>query len=197
MTNRLLAPAALVSALLSSLCCVGPLVLAALGLGGLGLAELTRYRPGFLLLTALILASAFYFAYRRPFPAACAAGVCPRPAGRGLKVGLWLITALAAALALFPSWAALRPAPSQSVVQTDAAILSFRITGMPCAACTTEVENSVRQVPGVLSADIDFDARLLKAAAASGTAPEAVLKAVAAAGYGAQYLGTAVPDREH
>ena len=187
MNNKLLAPAALVSALLTSLCCIGPLLLAALGLGSLGLAELTRYRPVFLLLTALILAAAFYFVYRRP-SAACATDVCQRPDGRGLKAGLWVITALAAALASFPYWAALLPARNRQAVPAGTVIMSFRITGMHCAACTQTVKNSVRQAPGVLSVDIDYNARLLKVAAAPGTAPEAVLKAVAAAGYGAEYL---------
>ncbi len=187
MNNKLLAPAALVSALLASVCCVGPLVLAALGLGSLGLAELTRYRPVFLLLTALILAAAFYRVYRRP-TAACADGVCQRPAGRGLKAGLWLITVLAAALASFPYWTALLPARNRPTVPAGAVTMSFRVTGMHCAACAEAVKNSVRQVPGVLSADLDYDARLLKVAAAPGATPEAVLKAVAEAGLNAEYL---------
>ncbi len=187
MNNKFLAPAALVSALLASLCCIGPLVLAALGLGSLGLAELTRYRPVFLLMTVLILAAVFYLVYRRP-SAACAAGVCQRPAGRGLKAGLWFITALAVALASFPYWSALLPARHRPAVPAGAVIMSFRVNGMHCAACAQTVKNSVQQVPGVFSANIDYNARLLKVAAAPGTAPEAVLKAVSAAGYGAEYL---------
>lgn len=193
MRNKLLVPVALLSALLASLCCIGPLLLAALGLGSLGLAELSRYRPVFLLLTALTLAAAFYFMYRRS-PAACAAGVCQPPAGRGLKAGLWVITALAAALAAFPCWSALLPARNRLVVPAHAVILSFSITGMHCAACAETVENSVRQVAGVFSAGISYDSRLLKVASAQGTAPETVLSAVAAAGYGAEYLDQKAGD---
>ena len=66
--------------------------------------------------------------------------------------------------------------------------MSFRVIGMYCAACAEAVKNSVSKVPGVLSADLEYDAQRLKVTAAPGTPPEAVLKAVAAAGHNAEYL---------
>ena len=82
MNNRIaVGIAALASAGLASICCIGPLALTGLGLGGLGLAAgLTQYRPLFLALTALVLAVGFHLAYRkREVP--CADGSCELRSG--------------------------------------------------------------------------------------------------------------------
>ena len=56
---------AVVAAFASSLCCLGPLVFAALGIGGAGLiAKLTPYRAPLAAVTLLLLAIGFYFTYR-------------------------------------------------------------------------------------------------------------------------------------
>lgn len=183
MNRKLMAFAALGSAGLASVCCIGPLILAGLGVSGLGLAGLTRYRLVFLGLTGLILAAAFYLVYRKP-AAACADGSCAqRPGNRGLKAGLWIVTALAAVMASFPSWSSLLPAASRSAVPTDAIALTFSVSNMHCAACAAAIKKSVEKVPGVTSADINYENRFLKVAVRPGTDSGAVSRAVDAAGY--------------
>lgn len=89
------AGAALV-ALVAGLCCVGPAILAALGLGGaLAGASLTPYRPYLLLASALMLAFGFWRVYRPRKD--CATGTCPSGVGRAARITLWgaaLITGL-------------------------------------------------------------------------------------------------------
>ncbi|HEU4408839.1 MAG TPA: mercuric transporter MerT family protein [Polyangiaceae bacterium] len=59
--------AALVATAAASSCCLGPLLLGALGLGGAAsCAWLAAYRPALLALTAALLGLGFYFAYRGP-----------------------------------------------------------------------------------------------------------------------------------
>src|SRR5687768_3713156 len=89
------------SATVASACCVGPLVLALLGIGGAGaLAKLEPYRPYFVVATVAFLGGGFYLAYRRPkTPTAPVAGeqdcACPTPrARRAGKVALWIATVL-------------------------------------------------------------------------------------------------------
>lgn len=193
-----MALAALGSAGLASICCLGPLVLAGLGLGGLGLAAaLSSYRPVFLGLTGVILGLAFYFVYRKR-SVSCADGSCElRSGGRGVKAALWLVTAIAAAMALFPYWYSPPAAVSRVPAVAGARTLSFAVAGMECAACAGTIEQSVGKVPGVVSAEIDYDRRLLKVAAGPATDPGAVLQAVAAAGYKAELLNkeTGSPPR--
>ena len=105
MKEKLAGIGALVSALLASVCCVGPLVLAGFGLGGLGFAVgLAKYRPLFLVLTAIFIGAGFYFAYRkREVP--CADGSCQQvSASRVSKVFLWIVTTAALILLSKPYW---------------------------------------------------------------------------------------------
>ena len=72
------------AALLASVCCIGPLIFAALGvgIGATGflagaagvLKGLLPYRPAFIGLTILLLGISFYLAYGKPKTAVCAPG---------------------------------------------------------------------------------------------------------------------------
>ena len=100
---------AVVAAFASSLCCLGPLVFAALGIGGAGLiAKLTPYRAPLAVVTLLLLAIGFYFTYRRPRLATVAnaddpACACELPGANRLgRVMLWVATAIVVGLLGFP-----------------------------------------------------------------------------------------------
>lgn len=68
---------AILAALAASSCCIGPLVLAALGVGGAGaLAALGAYRPYILGVTAVLLAGGFYLTYRKPRAAVAEGDAC-------------------------------------------------------------------------------------------------------------------------
>lgn len=99
---------AVIAAFLATACCVGPLVLALLGLGGAGLVlALSPYRPLFLALTGAFGALGFFFTYRKRAARAEKHGeVCACPAPRRERAGrilLWVATALVALLLLFPT----------------------------------------------------------------------------------------------
>ncbi len=103
--TRLLSAGAVASAIAASVCCIGPLVFALLGLsGGALLLKFAPYRPYLLGGTALFLGAAFYLTYRRPPPEECVPGsACARPSSRrGQKIALWLVTVIVALAAAFP-----------------------------------------------------------------------------------------------
>src|SRR5258707_11783096 len=92
-------------AVLASTCCLGPLVLVALGLSGAWIGNLTRlepYRP-FFIAGALV---ALFFAGRRIFrPAqACQPGeVCAVPRTRRVyKIIFWVVSALVLVALVYP-----------------------------------------------------------------------------------------------
>lgn len=94
-----------IAALIASVCCLGPLVLLALGIGGAWVANLTAlepFRPWFLG-AALI---ALFFAWRRIYrPAvACKPGeVCAVPTTRrAYKIAFWVVAALVGIALGFP-----------------------------------------------------------------------------------------------
>ena len=95
------------SAFLASVCCVGPLVFALLGLGGAGLLlKFEPYRAYFMVATFAMLGAGFYFTYRRRAPVGVGSGpdcACPAPrANRAGKVALWIATALVVGFLSFP-----------------------------------------------------------------------------------------------
>ena len=94
-----------IAALLAGACCVAPLALVSLGLGGAWLASLQAlgpYRPGFI---AVALAALIFAGWRiyRPI-AQCAPGdVCAVPKiRRGYKIGFWVVAAVFVAMVGFP-----------------------------------------------------------------------------------------------
>ena len=116
---------AVVAAFLASLCCVGPLLFVALGVGA-GLASTFEpLRPAFTVLTVALLVVGFYVVYgRRP----AAAAVTPAGASIGASTGatcapseacavprnrtrdrvlLWIATVMALVFLTFPQWSVL------------------------------------------------------------------------------------------
>ena len=64
----------------------------------------------------------------------------------------------------------------------------YNVTGMSCAACSTRVEKAVSKVPGVTGCSVSL---LTNSMGVEGTAgPEAIIRAVQEAGYGASLKGS-------
>jgi mercuric ion transport protein len=102
--------ASALAAIGASLCCVAPLVLVTLGLGGAWLSNLTQLeplRPVFVVLTLGLLALAGRKLYRQP--ATCQAGKACADGGmqRRQRSIFWGVAALLLLLLAFPSYASL------------------------------------------------------------------------------------------
>src|SRR5258706_556289 len=95
----------IVAAITASLCCIGPLVVVALGAGGfVASAVVEKWRPVFLLVTFALLALAWYLTSRKP-KAACEEGsaCATKPVPKWNKVILWVATGVVLVTAAFPS----------------------------------------------------------------------------------------------
>ena len=102
----LVAAGGVLGALAAASCCIFPLVLFALGVGGAWIGNLTAlapYQPIFITTTLIFLGTGYYLVYRRR-GAACAEGkLCARPLPRrGVKLALWAATTLVASAIAFP-----------------------------------------------------------------------------------------------
>ncbi len=157
MKKYISAVGAILSAGLASVCCVGPLALGALGLGGVGLAiGLEKYRPYFLAVTAIFLAVGFYQAYFRRGEI-CSDGSCKVASGsNSVKRALWVLVAAVAGVATFPSWAPLLIRHTPHAASANAETIKLAVSDMDCTACTVGIEKSLKKVPGVQEASIDF-----------------------------------------
>lgn len=105
----------LLTAFLASICCIGPVVFAALGVGAGAtgfladtagvLKALLPYRPLFIGLTMILLGISIYLAYRKPTVSDASCQACvPSPGVRSNRRLLWIIVGLAVSLVLAPYW---------------------------------------------------------------------------------------------
>jgi mercuric ion transport protein len=107
---------AVAAAVAASACCIGPLILAVLGIGGAGfLVALEPYRPVFTIVTLGLLGAGWYLTYREPARAPATPSVmgpvgadgddcgCEMPkANRAGKRMLWVATGLVGVALAFP-----------------------------------------------------------------------------------------------
>lgn len=191
MKSRFTILGSLGASLLASLCCIGPLVFGAIGVGSIGLASaLGPFRPGLIGLTAVFLLAGFFYAYRPRSPAHCEDGVC-RPADRrAQRALLWLTTVIALALVTYPAW---RGAIDESRAAarvgggTVGSVVCLHVSGMTCADCESAIERELLQVPGVVGARVDYESERAEIKLASHRVdPGALLAAVKRAGYWAR-----------
>ncbi len=103
MQKTTLSAGSMTTAILASLCCIGPAVAAVIGAGSLGVfSAFEKYRPYLIGLTAILLGFAFYFAYRK-HEVKCDDGSCKiKGASKWNKIGVWGATFLAAIAIAFP-----------------------------------------------------------------------------------------------
>lgn len=147
----------IVTAIVASLCCIGPAVLAIAGAGSLGaFAALEQFRPYFIGLTALLLGVAFYLTYRRR-EVKCEDGSCKiEGAGKWNKLGVWGATIIAALAISYPYLAANPSAATNAAFAPNATVV-LEVKGMTCAACASHVQSALSEVKGVHRASVEYE----------------------------------------
>ncbi|MFC1836575.1 mercuric transporter MerT family protein [Thermodesulfobacteriota bacterium] len=157
---------AIVSVIAASLCCVGPLVLLALGVSGAWMGSMTvlePYRPLFMILVFGFLGTAFYRIYRKPKEESCEEEACcasPRQ-DRLNKAALWTVTVLVLGFLALPYAVPYLSAGGdgkpavRAGIHTKTATLGVR--NMTCAACTVPVAKSLKKIDGVIEAKVSYE----------------------------------------
>lgn len=176
---------AVAAAIAASACCLVPAVLAAVGVSGVGFASvLAPYRIYFLVATGVALAAGFWLVYR-PQKDDCG---CDAPRSRTpARVGLWIAAVVSVAAAAYPFVVTGNAtAGSGGVVR---ATLHLRVSGMDCKPCATTIAARLDEVPGVVSATVDYDkaAAVIRHDGREGVA-SAAIAAVSAAGFRAEVV---------
>jgi mercuric ion transport protein len=155
---------AVLAALAASSCCLGPLLLAALGVGGAGaFATLSAFRPYILVGTAALLAVGFYLTYRKPKVVAGDACGCEKPnrtASRAGQIGLWAATAMIVLFAASPTILARLADRPHAATATPAGVTVVNATipveGMDCEACSVHVRKALSEVGGFHDLKLDL-----------------------------------------
>ncbi len=109
--QRMLAVGGILGALAASSCCIIPLILFSLGIGGAWIGNLTAlapYKPLFVTGTAAVLGYGYYLVYWKPKRACSGNAACARPIpSRLIQIVLWIATLLVIAAFAFDSVAPL------------------------------------------------------------------------------------------
>jgi len=144
------------SAIVASLCCLGPLVLVLVGLGSLGLgAFFGRYHWWFIGAAIGLLTFAWrsYFKEKRR----CTTAHCEMASGQTTK---WTLLLASTVVAVFVglnvyTYASQgrKSAVSTSPTLASLATIKIPVEGMTCFTCELTVESSLKRLPGVEEAD--------------------------------------------
>lgn len=161
-TSKAATGVGLIAAIAASLCCITPVLALLAGASGAAstLSWLEPARPYLVGLAIAALGFAWYRSLTAKKSAACGPdGTCTveKKSFLASRTFLVMITIAAVALMAFPYYAhILYPKPQkQKVVVVESNNIqtaSFRIKGMSCKACETEVNNELYKVSGVIDA---------------------------------------------
>ncbi len=109
--KNLAAAGGILGAVLASTCCIGPLLLLSLGIGGAWIGNLTAleaYQPIFITATLGFLGAGFWQVYIKPKKACAAGSYCASPTSdRVVKTALWVATGLVIIALTIDLWAPL------------------------------------------------------------------------------------------
>ncbi len=159
---------AILAAVAASICCVGPLVLLALGVGGAWVGSLTAlepFRPYLMAITFIFLGYAFYRIYRKPKAETCEPGsYCANPKSDKInKISLWTVTSLIAILFAIPYVTGFSAKRTHSTNVSSALTanrltkLTLSVPDMSCPSCPFTVQKALKKVPGVIQAEVSFE----------------------------------------
>ncbi len=160
--EKLTTTGAVAAAIIASLCCIGPVVIALIGVGSTGVfTAFEPLRPYFIGLTVVLLALAFYLTYRK-HEVICADGTCKiESAGKWNKIAVWFATLVAAIAIAFPAFNFTNAAAAQAMLnqnrQQHSTIAILDIEGMDCKGCAKGLEATLGRAAGVKKAAVEFE----------------------------------------
>lgn len=147
----------IIAAIVASLCCIGPILIALVGIGSIGaFTVFESSRPYLIGITVILLGIAFYLVYKRR-EVKCEDGTCKiEDAGKWNKIGVWSATFLAVVSIAFP-YLGVAPSAATNVAVQGKAIITLSIVGMDCKACAKGVEGSLASIKGVRKANVEYE----------------------------------------
>jgi len=158
----------------ASLCCIGPLLFVALGIGAFGAASVFESaRPYLLGAAVLALAFGFYRTYFRRESRAPGEVCATKPINRASRAALWVASVAVLAFALasyyvgYIAAAIVRSRPPVTVpaVAPTANSQSFssletitvEVEGMDCSSCEMPIKAALERTPGVRAAIVSYE----------------------------------------
>lgn len=147
----------IILAIITHLCCIGPVVLAVLGVGGAGLfSKFANLRPYLMGMTGVFLGLAFFLTYRKR-KVKCEDGTCKiRRASKWNKIALWAGTILIVFFMVFPQLVgSLNTSSGNNHMKGEISEVIIPVEGMTCSGCEFNIENAVKKLDGIIKVKAD------------------------------------------
>ena len=158
MKNKYLTAGSIITAVLASICCIGPIVLVGLGVGSVAFfSRFDAYRPYLIAAALLLLVPAFYLAYRKR-EVKCEDGSCKiESAGKWNKISVWFAVLIVAGFIAFPNLGLAKSGQDQLTVNPKYQTVDLKINNMDCEACALGLQSQLKNIPGVKDAKVNFN----------------------------------------
>jgi mercuric ion transport protein len=156
MKEKIFAGGSILTAILASSCCIGPLILASIGMSGLGFIDpIARYRPIFIGITFALIGVSYYFTYGRK--RACCPGESTNRRWTQ-EVPLWVITAVAVGLVAYAYTKEFvgRQERNPSSLNENLQTLTLKVEGITCEGCAETIRSTVFEVRDVKAVSVDL-----------------------------------------
>lgn len=162
--EKLTATGAVITAIIASLCCIGPIAVAMIGVGSIAAFSIFwDFRPYLIGLTIVLLGIAFYLTYRKR-EIVCEDGTCKfESASKWSKGAVWLATLIAMLAIAYPYVGSTSTAVAQSTLTrqpqetTRSALAILNIDGMDCRGCAKGLEATLARLDGVKKAVVEYE----------------------------------------
>lgn len=149
----------ILSAFLASVCCVGPVLLAVVGLGGLGLGAFIGANHWYFIAGAGLLLGWAWYAYLRE-RRRCVTDRCEMVGGKATRIALPLATLVVLGFFGLNLYTYVGGATAQASTPSAAyAQVVLPVEGMTCYTCTVTVEHSLKALEGVQEAKASVPGR--------------------------------------
>jgi len=154
----------LIAAISASLCCLGPLVVALMGVGGFAASSFFhKYRLVFISVTVIFLAFAWYLQWKKSKEVCGEEGKCEiTSSSKWNKAILIMATIFVVGFTAFPqlsSFALNLNAPTVTGQNLAGVTLNVKIPSMTCVACTVAIKKSLLKKTGILDANINYETK--------------------------------------
>ncbi len=142
----------LVLAIMAHMCCIAPIVMALLGVGGGGLfSKFANFRPYLMGMTGFFLGLAYYLTYKRR-KVRCDDGTCKiRSVPRWNKISLWAATILVIFFLAFPHLVgSLNIGSRNDPMKGEVSEITITVKGMTGSGGELNIENAIKKLDGII-----------------------------------------------
>jgi copper chaperone CopZ len=148
----------LVLAIMAHICCIAPIVMALLGVGGGSLfSKFANLRPYLMGMTGFFLGLAFYLTYKKR-EVRCEDGTSKiRRVPKWNKISLWIATILVVFFMAFPHLiGSLNTSSGRDQMKGEISEVTITVKGMTGSGCEFNIEKAVKKLDGIIMVKADY-----------------------------------------